>query len=158
MRFSREPVDLVALVNESLEIVKPQAAGRGLHLATQFDAGLPAVETDRGKVKQVILNLLTNAVKYNREAGAITVAVRQVPQAVRVSVTDTGKGIPPEAMQHMFQKFYRVPDYENSASGTGLGLPIAKKMVEILGGEMKVESTMGVGTTFSFTLPPRAHK
>src|SRR3970282_779532 len=64
MRFSREPVDLVALVNESLEIVQPQAAGRGLHLATQFDAGLPAVETDRGKVKQVILNLLTNAVKY----------------------------------------------------------------------------------------------
>jgi signal transduction histidine kinase len=68
-------------------------------------------------------------------------------------VADTGKGIPPEAMTHMFEKFYRVPDSEGYASGTGLGLPIAKKIVEALGGDMGVESTVGVGTTFHFTLP-----
>jgi signal transduction histidine kinase len=70
-----------------------------------------------------------------------------------VSVTDTGRGIPPEAMPRMFEKFYRVPDSESTVVGTGLGLPIAKKMVETLGGEMGVQSTYGKGSTFYFSLP-----
>jgi signal transduction histidine kinase len=72
---------------------------------------------------------------------------------VRMSVLDTGRGIPPEAMPHLFEKFYRVPDSEGYVSGTGLGLPIAKRLVEALGGEMAVVSTFGAGTQLSFTLP-----
>lgn len=153
MRFTREPVDLPELANESIEIVRPQAANRGLTFRTDYAPGLPSVDTDRGKIKQVILNLLTNAVKYNRDNGGITVGIRLNDGQFCLSVTDTGRGIPPESLAHMFEKFYRVPDTENQAVGTGLGLPIAKRMVEALGGEMSFQSTVGVGTTFSFMLP-----
>ncbi|MGH2521091.1 MAG: ATP-binding protein [Anaerolineales bacterium] len=153
MRFTREKFSLPELIAECVEVVRPQAGTRRLSLSTETEPGLPEVESDRGKLKQVLLNLLTNAVKYNRENGSITVSARMVDTGCRVSVADTGRGIPPEAMTHMFEKFYRVPDSENTAPGTGLGLPIAKKIVEALGGEMWVESTAGVGSTFYFTLP-----
>jgi len=120
------------------------------------------VVTDRAKIKQVVLNLLTNAVKYNREDGRLTLAATTVADgAYRISVTDTGRGIPPESLKNLFQKFYRVPESENVVGGTGLGLSLARKIVlslarkivELLGGEMGVESTYGVGSTFWFTLP-----
>jgi signal transduction histidine kinase len=154
MRFNREVFDFGELAEECVEVVRPQAASRGVTLLTQFVAQPKTLESDRGKVKQVILNLLTNAVKYNREKGSIDVSTTVTPDGYyRISVADTGKGIPPDAMMHMFEKFYRVPDSEGYATGTGLGLPIAKKIVEVLGGEMWVESTAGVGSNFYFTLP-----
>ena len=153
MRFAKEPFDLPELLAECAEVVRPQAQGRGLTLTVQAKPEALNVENDRGKLKQVILNLLTNAVKYNRENGQITVTLEVTGPTCRVNVTDTGKGIPPDAMAHMFEKFYRVPDTEKGTTGTGLGLPIAKKMVESMGGEMGVTSTAGVGSTFYFTLP-----
>jgi len=153
MRFVHAAVDLPELVNECVEIIRHQAAGRGITIQVHLDPSLPALESDRGKLKQVLLNLLTNAVKYNRENGTITVRVQLKETKWRVSVTDTGRGIPTESMQHMFEKFYRVAQTEDTATGTGLGLPIAKKIVEALGGEMGVESIAEVGSIFHFTLP-----
>jgi signal transduction histidine kinase len=153
MRFTKETFSLPELIAECVEVVRPQAAQRGLTVETQPDPTVSAVESDRGKLKQVLLNLLTNAVKYNRENGAITVSTQATSKSYRVGVTDTGKGIPPEAMKHMFEKFYRVAATESTTTGTGLGLPIAKKIVEALGGEMWVESTVEVGSTFYFTVP-----
>lgn len=156
VRFARENFDLAALLQECLEVVREQATTRGLTLSLQVSP-MPALESDRGKIKQVVLNFLTNAVKYNRDNGTITVTafVHAGDGIFRVSVADTGRGIPPEAMPHMFEKFYRVPDSESQVSGTGLGLPIAKTIVEALGGEMGVTSTVGTGSTFYFTLPGR---
>lgn len=157
MRFKRDPFDLAELVTECVEVVRPQAAGRQITIYVTLEPTLETLNSDRGKLKQVLLNLLTNAVKYNHEQGAITVAsaVTADNKFARLSVTDTGKGIPPEALKNMFQKFYRVPDSEGYATGTGLGLAVAKKIVEVLGGEMKVESEVGVGSTFWFTQPLR---
>jgi signal transduction histidine kinase len=155
MRFTIEAFSLPELIRECVAVIQTQATARGLRVDLQVSPNLPNPESDRGKIKQVILNLLTNAVKYNRDNGAITIVAALSPDGATcaVSVTDTGKGIPPEAMPRMFEKFYRVPDTENTVVGTGLGLPIAKKMVEVLGGEMGVRSTQGVGTTFHFSLP-----
>ncbi len=154
MRFNREVFDALELIRECVEVVQPQAAARGVTIQTQVAPAPKTLESDRGKIKQVILNLLTNAVKYNRENGIIRVSTQVTPDGgYRVVIADTGKGIPPEAMVHMFEKFYRVPDSEGYATGTGLGLPIAKKIVEALGGEMGVKSTIGVGSAFHFTLP-----
>jgi signal transduction histidine kinase len=157
MRFKLEPFNLTELIHESVDVVRPQASARNVTLALRLDPVLTTINSDRGKLKQVLLNLLTNAVKYNREHGTITVTAGPVgaSREVCVNVADTGKGIPPEALKLVFQKFYRVPDSEGYATGTGLGLSVAKKIVEVLGGEMKVESEVGVGSTFSFVLPLR---
>ncbi|HRE29671.1 MAG TPA: ATP-binding protein, partial [Anaerolineales bacterium] len=131
-----------------------QAQARGLGLELRLAPDVSLVVTDRAKIKQVVLNLLTNAVKYNREDGRLTLAATTVADgAYRISVTDTGRGIPPESLKNLFQKFYRVPESENVVGGTGLGLSLARKIVELLGGEIVVESTYGVGSTFWFTLP-----
>lgn len=154
IQFKREPFALPELLAECLEVVRHQAQARGLGLELKLAPDVSLVVTDRGKIKQVVLNLLTNAVKYNRDDGRITLAAQTTADGYfRVSVTDTGRGIPPEAMKNMFQKFYRVPEAEGTATGTGLGLSLAKKIVELLGGEMGIESTYGVGSTFWFTLP-----
>ncbi|MEK7278130.1 MAG: GAF domain-containing sensor histidine kinase [Chloroflexota bacterium] len=152
--FEREPFDMDLLCRECINIVTPQAAHRGVEI--HFPASQPAapkVNGDRSKIKQVVLNLLTNAIKYNRENGQIYVAMALSEGAVKVSVRDTGRGIPAEALPRMFEKFYRVPDSEGYTQGTGLGLAIAKRIVETHGGEMSLESEQDVGTTFCFTLP-----
>jgi signal transduction histidine kinase len=152
-RFRFESFQLADLIEECIGIVRPQAAERGLQVATHVPAGLPTVESDRDKVKQVMLNLLTNAVKYNRPDGSITVEVTTNPGRVRISVADTGKGIPAEAATRLFEKFYRAPDSYRYATGTGLGLPIAKRIVEALGGDIGLLSPGAEGSTFYFDLP-----
>lgn len=154
MRFTKENFDVRELTDECADVVRQQAAARGIAIQCHVAPAPQTLESDRGKIKQVILNLLTNAIKYNRENGGIIVSTYVTSDSYySVSVADTGKGIPPEAMAHMFEKFYRVADTENTATGTGLGLPIARKIIEALGGEMGVKSTPGVGSTFYFTLP-----
>ena len=154
MRFTKENFDVRELTDECADVVRQQAAARGIAIQCHVAPAPQTLESDRGKIKQVILNLLTNAIKYNRENGGIIVSTYVTSDSYYfVSVADTGKGIPQEAMAHMFEKFYRVADTENTATGTGLGLPIARKIIEALGGEMGVKSTPGVGSTFYFTLP-----
>lgn len=153
MRFVHEPFSLVELANECVKVVTSQANDRKVSLYLAVPDHFPKVNGDRGKVKQVLLNLLTNAIKYNREGGDVYITGDARGEAVKVGVTDTGRGIPPESLPRMFEKFYRVPDAEGMTQGTGLGLAITKRIVEAHGGEMTVESTVNTGTTFSFTLP-----
>jgi len=115
--------------------------------------GLAPVEADRDKLKQVILNLLSNAIKYNRSGGSVVMSASAGESGFRISIQDTGVGIPDEAVPHLFEKFYRVHETEGHAAGTGLGLSICKEIVQGHGGRMEVKSKLGVGSTFSVILP-----
>ncbi|HVU10172.1 MAG TPA: GAF domain-containing sensor histidine kinase [Phototrophicaceae bacterium] len=155
MRIDVAPFEMDKLALECINVVQPQAGDRGVAISTDL---LPfTVEADRGKVKQVLLNLLTNAVKYNRENGQIEVktyeSIRHDEPFVEIAVQDTGNGISREDQKSMFQKFFRVADTAGSVSGTGLGLAIAKYIVEAHKGAIWLESEPGVGSTFFFTLP-----
>nr|MBI2904324.1 GAF domain-containing sensor histidine kinase [Chloroflexota bacterium] len=152
-RFVRERFDLPRLVYECLQVVQPQADSRRVTMDVLLPGEWPAVFADRGKIKQVLLNLLTNAVKYNREGGTVHVSGLDAPDHVSITVVDSGRGIPPPALPHIFEKFYRVADSEGWTQGTGLGLAIAKRIVEAHGGAIFIGSTVNVGTAFTFTLP-----
>jgi len=143
------------LLVESIDIVQQQAIDKGIEVRLQ-EINLIA-EADRGKVKQVVLNLLTNAIKYNRPNGTIDVYTvvhdDQEQPFVQISVEDTGYGIAEEHQKNMFQKFFRVPTTQDVARGTGLGLTICKAIVESHGGRIWLVSEENVGSTFSFTIP-----
>lgn len=147
--------DLDRLVQECVDVVTSQAEERGIVLDTNIESFV--VDGDRGKIKQVLLNLLTNAIKYNREQGRIQVAtyvsMRHDEPFAELSVRDTGYGISKESQKKLFQKFYRVEETADVAQGTGLGLAIAKHIVEAHKGLITVESEVGVGSTFYVTLP-----
>lgn len=161
-RLENATFDMIGLINESVEIVKPQASDRSVTVHVHADGAAVELLGDRGKVKQVLLNLLTNAIKYNKENGEIHVSVKMPVDAAvrdamaRLEVRDTGRGISDENKQRMFEKFFRAADTAGYTQGTGLGLVIARKIVEAHGGEMGFESTLDVGTTFYFTLPVAA--
>lgn len=144
--------DLCRLIHESVEIVRQQATERNLDISVTCKSR--QVVADRGKIKQVVLNLLTNAIKYNRENGSIFVNVSEEDDGfICIEVRDTGSGISKEHQRNMFQKFYRVPSTENLTRGTGLGLAICKSIVESHGGRIWLESTETVGSSFFFTIP-----
>jgi signal transduction histidine kinase len=152
--IARIPVDIIDLVRECVQTVAPQAANRGVHLSMNIGSvPMPTVLGDREKLKQVLLNLLTNAIKYNREDGRVTVTAESVDRGIAISVQDTGCGISKENLPHIFEKFYRVADTEGYTQGTGLGLAIARRIVEAHNGRMSAESVYGEGSTFCFTLP-----
>ena len=153
MPFAIERFDPGALILECLAVLRPQADQQSLALSAQVPPDLPALETDRGKLKQVLLNLLTNALKYNRPGGRVDVSVEARGGRLHVRVADTGPGIPPEAQPHIFQRFYRVRDSEGFSTGTGLGLAVTRRIVEALGGSIGFTSELGTGTTFNFDLP-----
>lgn len=154
-RLETSQFDCAHLIEETVEIVRQQAAER--YISIHIEAEPITLQADRGKVKRVILNLLTNAIKYNRDHGEIFVRARALqggqPRMARLEVQDTGRGMSEESQQHMFEKFYRASDVAHSTQGTGLGLVIAKRIVEAHGGEIGFRSALGVGTTFYFTLP-----
>jgi signal transduction histidine kinase len=152
-KFVREPVHLGGLVRECLEIVRPQADAEGVTLEAGTDPPLTPVQGDRNRMKQVLLNLLTNAVKYNRRGGLVRIDLASEGSEVIIAVTDTGRGIPPESIPHIFERFYRVPEREGSVGGTGLGLVITKRIIEGLQGSISVKSEAGQGSTFYVRLP-----
>jgi signal transduction histidine kinase len=146
-----EPHDPATLLAEAAELFGPVAAEHGIDLALRPAAPLPAVRADRSRVLQVLGNLIGNAIKFTPRDGRITLAADADPDAVRLSVTDTGTGIPPEHLPHVFDRFWKVR--EGNRHGAGLGLAIARGIIEAHGGEIQVESTPGAGTTFTLTLP-----
>jgi signal transduction histidine kinase len=149
-------VDLCEVVDNAMTVVQPHASSKGVVISTDIAQGLPPVRGDTERLYQVVLNLLSNAVKYNRENGRVWVTVDFAPderEFLRVAVRDTGKGISDENMAHLFERFYRVADSEGFARGTGLGLSIAQQIVQAHEGKMDVVSELGVGSTFSFTVP-----
>ena len=153
VRLEKKPVDMRRVVNDTVMIIKPQAEERGITVEQVMPDGELVVIGDEGRLKQVLLNLASNGVKYNRDNGRLEFIVRRVDGQVAISVRDTGMGIPEESLPNLFQRFYRVPGTENVVRGTGLGLCITKSLIEAHGGTIEVESKVGEGTTFTITLP-----
>jgi signal transduction histidine kinase len=146
------PFDLRMLIRDCVTIVEPQAGTRNIGMT--YDVEDVTGNGDKGKIKQVLLNLLTNAIKYNRPAGQVRITGFDAGNGyAQVDVTDTGQGISSEHLPNMFRKFYRVADTAGTVQGTGLGLAISKHIIESHGGAIWVTSTPGLGSTFSFTLP-----
>jgi signal transduction histidine kinase len=152
-KLSRHPIDLAELLRESIDIVQPKAAERSIVINAEIPTNMPEVLGDPQRVKQIIINLLSNATKYNRDEGTITVRASQVEQFAQIQIQDTGRGISEKDLAHMFEKFYRVSDTEGWTQGTGLGLTIVKQLVEAHGGKIGIESQIDVGSTVTFTLP-----
>ena len=147
------PVNLHSLLSGVVDALRPLAESRGVRL--QFDAE-PAVEVagDEGRLRQVFINLLDNALKYTPEGGAVTMRVQQQGDAGVVTVADTGVGIAPEHLPHVFDRFYRVDKARTRAEGgTGLGLSIAQSIVQAHGGRIEMTSAVGHGTVFTVILP-----
>ena len=152
--LSLEPVALDESVLGAVDLIRPLATERGIRLGTEISESQGYVTADRQRLKQVLLNLLSNAVKYNRPGGSV--AVRCVPVSggrARVEVADDGLGIAPEYMSRLFVPFERLGAETSGVEGTGLGLALSKRLVEVMGGTLEVESAPGRGSTFSVSLP-----
>jgi two-component system phosphate regulon sensor histidine kinase PhoR len=154
VRFAYNRLRLDELMNECIGLVEPQAAEYGVHIIVDLPPDLPELETDHDMLKQVLLNLLTNALKYNHQGGQVRVTAAALPGHLRVRVSDTGVGIPAASVARLFEKYYRAPGSEGR-TGTGLGLPIAKRIIQALDGKIELESTGPDGSTFYFDLPAR---
>lgn len=145
---------LPPLVASIAETLAPRLQKAGLELAQEFSEGSYAVWGDRDRVRQVLLNLLDNSIKYTPRGGRIVVRARPAENMVRVEVSDTGQGIPPQDVDRIFERFYRVDKARSRAQGgTGLGLAIVKHIIELHGGQVWATSRLGKGTTIGFTLP-----
>lgn len=153
VRVSKQPRSLNELLDESLRVVRPSAEAKQIELAAELSPLYLGVLADRDMLLQAVINLLSNAIKYTHPGGRVALRSRLDGEQVRFEVADTGVGLSPEDCSRVFEKFYRVSKDKNMASGTGLGLPLAKHIVEdVHGGQLTVESTLGEGTTFIVTL------
>lgn len=140
------------VVTRPVERMRMQAERAGINLETALPEELPDIEVDKVRIQQVFVNLIHNAIKFTSPGGSIKVSALQNDQTVEFSITDTGIGIPPADLNRIFERFYKT-DPSRSSSGTGLGLSISKHIVEAHGGKLWVESTLGLGSTFSFSIP-----
>jgi signal transduction histidine kinase len=157
MELELAPFDLPAALENALTLVRERVERHGLTVTLSADPGLGQLVGDERKVKQVLLNLLSNAVKFTPEGGRIAVSARPADGMVEIAVADTGIGIAPEDQEAIFEEFRQAGhDYARKREGTGLGLALARRFVELHGGRLWVESAPGQGSTFRFTLPLRA--
>ena len=153
MKFEAHPIEPAALLAECVGIARSSMDERKIKLVWLVPKDLPPITGDPDKLKQVFLNLLNNAVKYNLPEGSITIAAESSEQELIVRVSDTGLGIPEDSLKHLFEKFYRVPSTESLAQGIGLGLSIVKRILDAHSGSVRVESAPGAGSTFEVHLP-----
>ena len=158
VQFHARVFDAAQLLQECINLMQAKAAEEKdiqicLELPSEAEGSLPLVKADRDKIKQVLLNLLNNAIKYNVNGGEIIVHASSTADEVIMAVSDNGLGIPDESIPHMFEKFYRVPGVERSVQGTGLGLYICKRIVDAHQGSIEVDSKIGGRTTFTLHLP-----
>jgi two-component system sensor histidine kinase KdpD len=152
LKPDKEWYDVAELVQDVTGRLATRARQHGHVLATEIAPDLPLVRFDYVEIAQVLMNLGENALKYTPRGTTVTLAARQIPGAIELAVRDTGQGISPKELPHLFDKFYRA-EQTGRVPGTGIGLAIAKGLVEAHGGRISVESRAGVGTTFSFALP-----
>jgi signal transduction histidine kinase len=153
MELELSEFDLPQAIQNALTLVRERALRRGIGLDHAIDDRVAAIRADERKVKQVLLNLLSNAIKFTPEGGRIEVRAAPADGLVEVSVTDTGIGIAPEDLETVFEEFRQVGTADKKAEGTGLGLALARKFIELHGGRIWVKSEPGRGSTFTFTLP-----
>jgi len=158
MELEAQSFDLPAALDNALTLIKERAARNSIKLEVHVDPQIGEIVADERKVKQVLLNLLSNAVKFTPEGGKITMSASLNDGAVAVSVADTGIGIAAADQQAVFEEFRQVgTDYARKREGTGLGLALARRLVELHGGTLSLQSEIGKGSTFTFTLPVRVH-
>src|SRR5258705_2586256 len=153
MELELEGFDLPIRIENALILVRERASRRGIRLASTIDERLGMIGGDERKVKQVLLNLLSNALKFTPEGGRIDVGARRDGDMAEVSVADTGIGIAPEDQDTVFEEFGQVGTADKKAEGTGLGLALSRNFIELHGGQIWVKSQIGAGSTFTFTLP-----
>ena len=156
LRVARAPFDVAGLAGEVVEGLEHVAREHDVALAVRVPAGLPAALGDRARIRQVLTNLVENAVKYNEPGGHVEVVARQRDTGeIRIAVVDDGIGVPEEAVSRLTERFFRVDKSRSRAEGgTGLGLAIVKHILEAHGQRLEVESRVGYGSTFAFALPP----
>jgi signal transduction histidine kinase len=146
--LSIEPVPLAGVLEECRAMTEPLAVARNIRLLFPLDSDM-RVHADRTRLKQVLINLLSNAVKYNRDSGSVVVdCTRPLPDRIRISIQDTGIGIASEHLQALFQPFNRLGQESGAQEGTGIGLVVTKRLVELMGGSMGVTSASGTGSQF----------
>ena len=155
MELDRNDFDLPAAIGNTLSLVRERAQRRNIALASTVDPSVGTLDGDERKVKQVLLNLLSNALKFTPEGGTVAVRARIAGDFVEIAVSDTGVGISPEDQATVFEEFRQVGAASKKSEGTGLGLAISRKFVELHGGAIRVDSEVGQGSTFTFTLPRR---
>ncbi len=150
LSMSLEPVSLAEVMLECQSMIEPLAQRRGIHMTFPTLDNAHSVRADRTRIKQVLLNLLTNAIKYNQVGGSVVVncCTSDRPGHVRVTVTDTGAGLSPDKVAQLFEPFNRLGQSANGEEGTGIGLVVSKRLVELMEGVIGVESTVGTGSVF----------
>jgi two-component system sensor histidine kinase ResE len=153
-RLDLEEVDLPEIITGTVEGLESQIQERGIKVETELPSDLPRVWADPDRVYQVMVNLVSNALRFNKPDGKIVIGARPVDGFVRVEVRDTGQGIPANEIQRIWERFHRADSSrDRQGGGTGLGLAIVRSIVEAHGGSVSAESSIGTGSTFSFTLP-----
>jgi signal transduction histidine kinase len=154
LQLDEEPVDLGRVIEESLRMVQQQATHQGVGLRSEIAAGLPRLRADHRRIRQVLLNLLSNATKFTPPGGHILISVEMTTSALVVKVADTGIGIKTEDIPKAMERFGQIDsDLNRKYQGTGLGLPLSKRLVELHGGTLTLESEIGVGTTVTAFFP-----
>jgi signal transduction histidine kinase len=154
MELDVETFDVPSALSNAMTLVRERAQRHGITLGLEVDAAVGEMRADERKFKQILLNLLTNAVKFTPDGGRIEVRARRDADSIVVAVHDTGIGIAVEDQGAVFEEFRQVGrDYTNKQEGTGLGLALTRKFVELHGGRIWLESEPGKGSTFTFTLP-----
>ncbi len=154
LKLDRSATHLGEVVDRAVRAASPKAAVKGIDLTADLPDGIPQTEIDPDRIGQVLQNLLCNALAHTPRGGTVAVRARPMGNEVEVAVSDTGSGISAEHLPHVFERFYRVdPSRSRSTGGTGIGLAIAKQLVEAHGGRIWAESEIGKGSTFHFTLP-----
>src|ERR1700756_1509827 len=155
MELELTDFDLPSAIDNALTLVRERAGRRGISLGRAVGDRVAMIRADERKVKQVLLNLLSNAIKFTPEGGRIDVRAAVNGNTVEVSVADTGVGIAPEDQEKVFEEFRQVGTADKKVEGTGLGLALSRKFIELHGGRIWVKSQIGGGSTFTFTLPVR---
>jgi signal transduction histidine kinase len=157
LRLNLRPTDLIQVIRSTTETLAPAAEVQEVTLSVQLPDSLPAVHADPDRLAQVLRNLLVNALRHTAPGGSVTVATSLTDDAVEIAIADTGEGIAPEDLSHVFERFWRADRARvrdsRLAGGTGLGLSVAQSLVEAQGGRIWAGSTLGQGSTFRFTLP-----
>jgi signal transduction histidine kinase len=149
LKLHREPTDLSALIEETLSSFRAQSDSAGVELIANIPDDVPSLELDPVRIREVLANLIANALRHTPNGGKVEVAASVSGNKIAVSIRDTGTGIPPEDLPHIFDRFYR----SEQSRGMGLGLAIAKYLVAAHNGEIVAESEPGKGTAFRFLLP-----
>jgi len=146
--LSREPVSLAEVMLECRAMIEPQAHSREIRMTFPTFESACFVNADRTRIKQVMINLLFNAIKYNKPGGSVSVEYSLSQDSVRINVRDTGVGLAPEQLSQLFQPFNRLGKERSTIEGTGIGLVVTKRLVELMGGTIGADSTVGVGSVF----------